>query len=377
MIYFDNAATGGFKPHSVTDTVNTVTKYLSANPGRSGHRLSLTGAEILSDTRALFSNTFGCDSDRVVFTKNCTESLNYAIFGTIQEGGHVITTAYEHNSVLRPLHVLENHGIISLDVVYPSTQKRLTDCIEEKINDKTYLIITTACSNVTGEILPVEDIGLLCKKRNLLYIVDGAQAGGHVNLNLKLHNISALCLAGHKGLYGIMGSGVLLFSDDVEIKPILFGGTGTESFNLFSPSTYPEKLEAGTVNLPAVASLKEGLNYVMKNFGNFSNYLLNATTKLIEQLKEISGINIFSAPNPCGIVSFSIDGISSGEVADILNKDYDIAVRSGFHCAPLMHKFLKTEDDGLVRVSLAPFNSIREINYFVGCIKSLVQLRFS
>ena len=373
MIYLDNAATGGFKPHSVTDTVDAVVRYLSANPGRSGHRLSLTGAEILSDTRTLLADTFGCESDRVVFTKNCTEALNYAIFGTLVEGGHVITTAYEHNSVLRPLHALKSQGLISLDVVYPSEKERLTDLIEQKINEKTYMIITTACSNVTGEILPISEIGEICKKRNLLYVVDGAQAGGHIKLNLKHQNISALCLAGHKGLYGIMGSGALLFSNEVEITPILLGGTGTESFNLIYPETYPEKLEVGTVNLPAIASLKEGVNYVNKNFDNFSYYLLSVTTKLIDMLNDINQIKCYSAPNPSGIVSFSVKGYESSEIADILNKNYDIAVRSGYHCAPLMHKLLKTEKDGLVRVSIAPFNSEQEITYLVSCLKKIVK----
>ena len=375
MIYLDNAATGGFKPHSVTDTVDTVVRYLSANPGRSGHRLSLTGAEILSDTRSLFAQTFGCESDRTVFTKNCTEALNYAVFGTLVEGGHVITTAYEHNSVLRPLHTLKSHGLIELDVVYPNEKQRLVDQIAQKINDKTYMVITTACSNVTGEVLPVSEIGELCKERNLIYIVDGAQAGGHVKLNLKTQNISALCLAGHKGLYGIMGSGVLLFSDEIDIQPMLFGGTGTESFNLISPEAYPDKLEVGTVNLPAIASIKEGLNYVNKNFDNFSSYLLLATQKLIKKISEIEEIKCYSAPNPSGIVSFSVQGYESSEVADILNKKYDIAVRSGFHCAPLMHKLLKTEDSGLVRVSIAPFNSERELSYLVSCLRKITKTK--
>lgn len=376
MVYFDNAATGGFKPHSVIDTVSTIVRYLSANPGRSGHRSSLTGAKILSETRELFAGTFGCDSDRVVFTKNCTEALNLAILGTVKNGGHVITTIYEHNSVLRPLHFLKSQGIITLDVVSPIPNKNLVDLIEEKINDKTYMLVTTACSNVTGEVLPIEEIGELSKKHNLFYVLDGAQGAGHVNINLEAQNISAVCLAGHKGLYGIMGSGALLFSDKIEIEPSFFGGTGSDSFNLLYPNVYPEKLEVGTINLPAVASLKEGLNYVKNNFEHFHSYLISATTKIIEGLSTINKVKCYSAPNPCGIVSFAIENLDSGEVADILDKNYDIAVRSGFHCAPLMHKFLHTDYCGLTRVSISPHNSFREINHFLSSVKDLVKTKF-
>ena len=372
MIYLDNAATGGFKPHAVSDAVISTTRYLLANPGRSGHRLSIMGAEIVSSARSLASEIFGASIDRVIFTKNCTEALNLAIFGTLKKGGHVITTIYEHNSVLRPLFALEKAGLISLDVVSPECDKSLCALIEEKITPETYMIITTAVSNVTGEVLPVADIGALAKKHSLLYVVDGAQGGGHVRLDLKQHNINVLALAGHKGLYGIMGSGLLIFDDDTEIEPLLYGGTGTETFNLASPLPYPERLEAGTLNLPAIASLKESLIYVKNNFTTFAEYLTLSSAKLIERLNKISGLSVYSAPNPAGIVSFSAKKYESVDLADILSKEYDIAVRGGFHCAPLMHKFLGTEKSGLVRCSLAVQNSDGEIRYFCESVKKIL-----
>ena len=373
MIYLDNAATGGFKPHSVIDCAQTTIRYLSANPGRSAHRLSVVGMQTIVNTRSAFAEHFSCSSDRVIFTKNCTEALNLAIFGTIKDGGHVITTIYEHNSVLRPLTALKEKGLISLDIVKPYGDKDIVSAIKEKIKDDTYMIVCTAVSNVTGLELPIEEIGKLAKNHGLIFLVDGAQGGGHIHLNMKEHNISILCLAGHKGLCGIMTSGVLLIEDDLEVEPLIYGGTGSESFNLHQPTCYPERLESGTLNLPAIASLFEGLKYVMPNRENFALHLQLNTQKLIENLKQINGISVYSQPNKSGIIAFSVKDYSSEQVADILNKNYDIAVRGGLHCAPLMHKHLGTLEDGLVRVSLAVQNSSRELSFLIHALKDIVK----
>ena len=372
MIYFDNAATGGFKPRAVTDATQTVTRYLSANPLRSGHRLALAGAEIVYNCRVMLAKTFNADSDRVIFTKNCTEALNLAIFGTLKKGGHIITTVYEHNSVLRPLFTLKERGLISLDVVRPDINDDIVSAIKEKINDDTYLIVTTSASNVTGEVLPISQIGDIARRKGLLYLVDGAQGGGHVFLDMKKQNISMLALAGHKGLYGVMTSGVLLLDDNVDIEPLVYGDTGVESFSLNQPTFYPERLESGTLNLPAIASLFEGVKYVMTNKKNFATHLLLRTRSLIDGLSKIDKVKIFSQPNESGIVAFKLENMPSNEVADILNSQYDIAVRSGLHCAPLMHEFLGSNEDGLVRVSLAVQNSSSEIAFFLRAINEIV-----
>ena len=236
MIYFDNAATGGFKPRAVTDSATTVMRYLCANPGRSGHRLSVVGSKTVENTRSLFAEHFSCPEDRVIFTKNCTESLNIAFFGSLKAGGHVITTVFEHNSVLRPLNSLKERGLITLDIVCPEKDKDIVLAIKEKICPSTYMIVSTAVSNVTGESLPIKQIGALAKENSLLFIVDGAQGGGHVDMDMKDCSISMLALAGHKGLFGIMGSGVLLIEDGLELHPLIMGGTGSETFNLNQPS---------------------------------------------------------------------------------------------------------------------------------------------
>ena len=371
MIYFDNAATGGFKPRAVTDAAENVIRYLSANPGRSGHRLSLTGAMIVNDARVATAELFGANPDRVIFTKNCTEALNVAIFGTLKVGGHVITTIYEHNSVLRPLSALKNRGLIELDIVSPDQKGEIFTSIQSAIKDNTYLVVTTAVNNVTGKELPVGKIGGFAKSKDIIYIVDGAQGGGHIPINIKRDGISMLALAGHKGLYGIMGSGALLIEDGLDVEPLIYGGTGTESFNLSQPTCYPERLEAGTLNLPAIAALSEGVSFVMKNATNFSSHLYQATEYMIDQLKTIEKVKVYSSANSSGIVSFSIADITSADVADILNAEYDVAVRGGLHCAPLTHGYLKTDAAGLVRASLAVQNSTREINYFLRAVNKI------
>lgn len=372
MIYFDNAATGGFKPRAVSDTAYTVIRYLSANPGRSGHRLSITGASTVYDCRRALAQTFNGVTEKTIFTKNCTEALNLAILGTAKKGGKVITTVFEHNSVLRPLYHLQRQGIISLSVVAPNDKGELLEQIQKAYTKEVYAVVVTATSNVTGQNLPLQEIGNFCKDNDLLFIVDGAQGGGHIPLDMQELNINALALAGHKGLMGIMGTGVLMLDQKTDVSPLIFGGTGTESKLTFQPDCYPEKLESGTLNLPAIAALNEGIRTVSENYPSFSKHLINYTKTLIEGLKKIDKIKVFSSPNPCGIVSFEVSDIPSNEFADILNKDYDIAVRGGLHCAPLMHAYLGTQENGLVRASLAVQNTQNEIGYFINSVSKIV-----
>ncbi len=377
LIYFDNAATGGFKPNASVEKAIEVMRYVSANPGRSGHRLSLVGANIVEDCRKTLARVFHVLEDRVIFTKNCTEALNIALFGFLKEGDEVISTVFEHNSVLRPLHALAKRRKVTLKILSPTPNESLERTVASAVSDKTKLIVMTGVSNVTGEVLPFKKIGAFAKSRNIPLLLDGAQAGGHIVIDMEKDGVSMLALAGHKGLYGIMGSGALLFSKDIDLCPLLYGGTGSQSFNLNQPEEYPDKLESGTLNLPAIASLKEGVKYAYSNVENFNRILVSYTQKLAEGLREIYGVKVYSKPNPVGIVSFAVKGVSSVEIADILNKDCDIAVRGGLHCAPLLHKYLGTDEDGLTRVSLSVQNTSREIDYFLDCIKSIAKRYFS
>ncbi len=370
MIYLDNAATGGFKISAVLNTSDTINRYLCANPGRSGHRLSTTGGELVFKTRELFSKTFNCPTERVIFTKNCTEALNTAIFGISLKKKEVLTTIYEHNSVLRPLYHLKEQNKIDLKILAPTFDKDIFTIIKENLSSNTGLVITTMASNVTGEVLPVKKIGALLKDLGVYYVVDGAQAGGHVEISLK-DGVSALCLAGHKGLYGLMSTGVLLFNEDIEINPLIYGGTGSFSTLETQPETYPEKLESGTINLSGVASLYEGLNYVNGNIKNFGEILTSLTKKTIQGLSQIDGVKCYSLPNPVGIVSFLVKDLSSSEVSETLNSEFDIAVRGGLHCAPLIHKHLNTLESGLVRASFSAHNTSQEAYSLVRAVKKI------
>ncbi len=372
MIYLDNAATGGFKPSQVIDTAVSVIKFLNANPGRSGHRLSKTAEEYVYSCRKKVADFFGAENpSRVIFTKNCTESLNIAIHGCIKKG-RVLTSTLEHNSVLRPLYTLKSKGIISLDVIKPKNNRFITiEDLKENFSSNVTAVCLNAVSNVTGEACNLYEIGSFLKDKDSLFIVDGAQAGGHAYLSVKEQFIDALSLAGHKGLYSIQGIGALVLSPRANPTAIYQGGTGTESFNPYQPDCYPEKLESGTLNLPAICSLEEGIRYVEKNIEYIGNHLLDATAYLITHLEKINGVKVYSTPNRYGIVSFQIKNIPSSDVSEILSSKYDIAVRSGYHCAPLVHKMLNTENDGLVRSSIGLHNTRRELNALILAIKEI------
>ncbi|MBO4323161.1 MAG: aminotransferase class V-fold PLP-dependent enzyme [Clostridia bacterium] len=372
MIYFDNAATGGYKPIKVTESVLNAVKFLNANAGRSGHRLSLQAAEIVYETRKILSRLFSVGSpERVVFTYNCTDALNKVILGSVREKCGVITTVTEHNSVLRPLYFLRNKGLIDLTVVQPKGSAISASDIESTIDENTKMVVLNAVSNVTGAENDIEGVGKLLEKKNILFIVDGAQAAGHKRISLKENGIDALCVAGHKGLAAIQGAGALMLGEKIKVAPTVFGGTGMDSFNENMPDNYPERLEAGTVALPAISSLKAGAEYVFKNLPYISSKIFSLTEFLIENLAIRPYLRLYSIPNPCGIVAFSHAEIPSQKLSEILSDNYDVAVRGGYHCAPLMHRFLKTEKFGLVRCSLSENNTKREISAFIRALDEI------
>ena len=367
MIYFDNAATGGFKAAAVLDAAINTLKYLNANPGRSGHRLALTGAKTVIGARMALQTLFNAeDADRVIFTKNTTEALNLALIGTAKAGGHVVTTVYEHNSVLRTLtHLKERFG-----VEYTVTDGT-AEQIRAAVKDNTYLIAVNHVSNVTGREADIDAIGKIAKEKNVLFLTDAAQSAGHTDIDVQKSGIDLLCAAGHKGLGGIMGSGVLVFNRKTDVRPVLFGGTGTESFNTEQPRFYPERLESGTLNLPAIAALGEAAIYIKPNIRIFGDTLSSLSEAMISELFYIRGVKVYSSPNRYGIVSFALDAAPSAAVADVLSSEYDIAVRGGLHCAPLAHKHLGSAENGLVRASLAPQNTLKEVAVFVKAVSRI------
>jgi len=373
IIYFDNAATSNFKPRIVKKTLIKTLK-LSANPGRSGHKLSILNAFKVFKVRQNIANYFGIDEpENVIFTKNCTEALNIAIKGTLKKGGHVICSCFDHNSILRPLTNLFNYGNISLTFAKPEenniyiTRKD----IEKHINNKTYLVCLTAFSNVTGNKNDIENIAKLCREKNILFLLDFAQGAGHLKLNMKKTGINYLTFAGHKGFLAPQGIGGLCINSNVKPMPIMEGGTGTESINLSQPTALPESLESGTIATPLITSLDSGIKYIEKHFIKNCNKTTKLTKYLYDNLKEIKEIKIYSEPNfSSGIIAFNYLDIDSNIISDYLDQNYNIATRSGLHCAPLTHKYYNTTNQGMVRISLNFKNTKKQIKILINALKN-------
>lgn len=363
MIYFDNAATGGKKPLAVQNAVIAALR-ASANPGRSGHRLSVACAEEVYRCRCALSDYFhGYGPDRVVFTKNCTEALNIAIFSAARNC-HVVTTELEHNSVLRPLAYLKNH------TVCPLNEGRLDpERIKSLLTPETKAVIVTLASNVTGYAPDIAAIKSLLPE-DVLLLCDGAQACGHVDVDMQALGIDALAVAGHKGMCGIQGTGVLLFSERFQPSPILYGGTGTESFSTAMPDYYPERLEAGTLNFPAIAALHEGISYLKTHAAAARKSVFALTRQLCAGLEK--SVILYSRPNPYGIVAFASEKKSSEQIAFELSEYYDIAVRGGLHCAPLVHRAVDRTEGGSVRVSVSEWNTPREVDRLLYALNVLL-----
>ena len=374
MIYFDNAATGGKKPDTVLTAVTSAVK-ICANPGRSGHHLALSCATQVENCRAALNSFFeGYGFDRVIFTKNCTEALNIALFGVLQKGDHVIATCLEHNSVLRPLEHLRQQGIITYDIWSlrgeGAQAKLYPEDLLPLIKPNTRLVAVTSASNVTGYTPDLTSIRKILPQ-NVLLLCDGAQGAGHFPIKMKGTGIDLLTIAGHKGMLGIQGSGALLFSERAEPRPLLYGGTGSMSISLDMPDFSPDNLEAGTLAFPAILSLLEGTRYLTLHQNEISEKLCSLSAYLLQNLAKLSGYTPYSVPNPCGIVSFLHKRKQSEILAEQLSSKYDIAVRGGLHCAPLAHENLGTLDGGLLRVSLSHYNTEKEVDRLIYALSRL------
>lgn len=374
MIYFDNAATSFKKPLCVKWSMFKAINFYTANPGRSGHKKSLKCAMEVLKTRVKLKALFNCPSeDNVIFCQNCTDALNLAILGTQKQGGNVITSCFEHNSVLRPLKHLQAQGIITLTIVEPKNTTHITQQdVADAIQDDTYLVCITHISNVTGNKNDIADIGKICKEKNILFLVDAAQSGGHIDIDMQRDNIDLLCFAGHKGLFAPLSIGGLCINTKYPINSQRFGGTGTNSIELIQPDFAPEKYESGTLSVPLIMGLGQGVSYVSKNFEYNSNKVAHLTTYLIKKLQTLSNVILYTdAHSKYGVVSFNLKDFDSVELSSVLDEKYNILVRGGLHCAPLTHKFLGTVKTGAVRISLNHYNSIRQIDKFIKALKEI------
>ena len=368
MIYLDNAATSWPKPDSVYDATWKFMKESCANPGRSSHEMARASASCVLKARELAAKLFNIDNPLDIgFTSNATHALNIAIQGVLKKGDHVVTTAMEHNSVLRPLYHLNQTRGITYTVVQPRDKIGTINAadVAKSIRSNTRLIICTSSSNVTGTLLPYNEIGQLAYKKGIYFLLDASQGAGELNIDVKENGIALLAFPGHKGLMGPQGTGGLYVGSDVRIKPVLFGGTGSRSFETIHPSFMPDMVEAGTVNTPGLAGLGAGLEWIFNTgMDKIREKRESLVRQLYELLKPYPEIELYSRGDDgsnCGALAFQIEGMDSSDIANQLDAKYKIAVRPGFHCAPLAHKALGTEKTGLVRVSPGYYNTPREI----------------
>ena len=368
MIYFDNAATSLIKPECVKNSVKYALENLTANPGRGGHTLSQMAGEYVYMTREKIKDFMNAKHHEVIFTKNCTEALNLAIRGILSSGDHVVTTMYEHNSVLRTLEYLKDFG-----VEYDTIDCDLKDFhveLKKHIKPNTKMVITTCVSNVTGDMCNIDEVGKICKDEKVIYFVDSAQAVGHVRIDIEKSKIDMLAFSGHKGFMSITGVGALIVRNDIKLKPLLFGGTGTSSENLVQPDIMPEGFESGTIPSIPIVSLYYGIDFVEKNFEKMQKYEEFLIKYLNFKVKNEKFLKIYSNPSS-NILLFNIENLDPSVVSNELN-DMGICVRSGLHCAPLAHKRIGTLYlGGAVRVSIDFNNTKKEIDELFYCLEKI------
>ena len=377
MIYLDSSATSFLKPPQVAEAVfrsfNTI-----GNAGRGAHAPTLNASRLIYDTREKLAALFGTpDPSRIAFTCNATEALNIAIHGAIHPGEHVITTACEHNSVLRPLYLKEKEGT-ELTIIPADKKGRIRyDLLESSVKSNTSAIVLTHASNLSGNVTDLAFVSNFAKKHGLLLIVDASQTAGSLPINVVKMGIDILCFTGHKGLFGPQGTGGLYVREGLTLSPLKSGGSGVHSFDRQHPTDMPTALEAGTLNGHGIAGLNAGLDYILSTgIKNIHAKEISLARRFVNGISDISDLKLYGdidAPLRTPIISLNIGNMSSASVSDILWENYEICVRAGAHCAPLMHKTFGTEKQGAVRFSFSCFNTETEIDTAIRAMHEIAE----
>lgn len=379
MIYLDNSATTHPKPPQVIRAVNAAMQGFSFNPGRGGYRQSIRTAEKVYDARTVIKDFFHAPGEEsVIFTGGCTQSLNTVIKGVLRRGDHVIISSLEHNAVVRPLQRLSDNGVISYSVVPVAVgdDDETLNRFRNAINTHTKMMICTHASNVFGFRLPTERMAALAHQYGLLFCLDAAQSAGILPIDMEKDGYDFVCCPGHKYLYGPMGIGLLLIGNDNTVEPLIEGGTGSVSSQLTMPDFLPDRLEAGTLNIPGILGLKAGVEFVSRH-GIKAVYEKEARIirRLRDRLSDFQHIELYTNPDDnhydVPVLSFNIREKDSESVARFLSDHSDICVRSGLHCAPLAHQSMHTEDSGTVRISPSVFTSDREAEILVNSLRKI------
>lgn len=375
MIYLDNAATSRRKPQEVIDAVVFAMTSLG-NAGRGTTEAALDAARTIYGARDKIAGFFGVKNPKqVVFTANSTESLNIAIHGLIKPGDHVISSVMEHNSVLRPLYEREEAGAELTLIECDGKGRLLTDDIEGNIRDNTRAIVLTHGSNLTGNVNDIERVGRIAKAHGLLFIVDASQTAGVLPIDVEKMNIDVLCFTGHKSLLGPQGTGGMCVREGLEIEPLKRGGSGVDTYNHRHPSEMPTALEAGTLNGHGIAGLSAAIDFIEKTgINEIREKEQSLMKRFVDGVRDIPGVKLygdFDAEIRCPVVALNIGNADSSEISDILSMDYDIATRPGAHCAPEMHKSLRTVEQGAVRFSMSYFNTGEEIDSAICAVREI------
>lgn len=375
QIYLDNAATSHPKPECVLRAVTEAMTRFNGNPGRSGHRRALEAAQIVLNARTELAQLLHADEPlSFIHTFNCTDALNMAIRGSLFKGDHVVVDSLCHNSVLRPVFGLERHGQCSVTCIDPADgYVHDPDDFARAITRKTRLVIVTHVSNITGAIQPVAEIAAICRRKNVRFLVDGAQAVGSIPVDISAIGCDLYAFPGHKGLLGPTGTGALYLRPGTALTPYREGGTGTESDRLFQPDDLPERYESGTVNLHGIAGMGAGARYVRETLPQIHDREQALGCLLTDGLQEL-GAELYIPADArllTGVISFNLPGMASETVADLLSAR-GIQVRGGLHCAPLTHRLLGTLETGAVRASIGHATTTQDIGNFLDVLRDIL-----
>jgi len=379
IIYFDNAATSWPKPESVIHSMKDSLENLGGSPGRSGHILSINSSRMLESVRESLGKYFKYqDTSRIIFTKNITEALNNCIFSLVKPGDHVITSSMEHNSVMRPLRYLEKRGVQLTIVKCYSDGLIDPENILKKIKKNTALIAITHASNVTGRIMPAREIADISLEKEIPIVLDCAQTAGAIEMDIDLNKYKNCIIAftGHKNMFGPTGTGGMCIGKEINIEPIIFGGTGSESDKDQQPKVLPDRLESGTINITGLVGLKTGIDYILeKGINNIRRHEIELLKRFLSGLGQIKGSRIYGPADPkkqVGLVSFNLNEISPSEVGFLLDRKYSIMCRVGLHCNPNAHKTIGTFPQGTVRFGFSYFNNIEQIDLALKAIREII-----
>ena len=377
MIYLDNAATTMHKPQTVIDAVTQAMCSLG-NAGRGATSGALDAARTIHACRAKLARLLGCPrADRVCFTPNSTAALNTAINGVVRPGDHVVTTVLEHNSVLRPLNRLAAEQGATVEHAGCDTNGVLDyDELERLVTPGTRAVVVTHASNVTGNAVDVSRVAAIAHAAGALAIVDASQSAGTTKIDMDAMGLDVVCFTGHKGLMGPQGTGGLAVAEGIDVAPWAMGGTGVHSFDALQPLEWPTRLEAGTLNGHGIAGLSAGLDFIEAQGGveAIAAHERSLAERFLAGVREIPGIALYGAfdqPVRSAIVSLNVGDIDSAEISDALMQGWGIATRPGAHCAPLMHRALGTERQGVVRFSFGYFNTDEEVDTAIEALRDL------